>query len=778
MKKVYLSCLLLLIGISNTIAQSGTITGTVTDDKGAPLQYVNVSLEGTAKGSTTNKSGVYQINNVAPGQYSLNFSMIGYVSQKVEVQVTPNQTKTVSPLVLVVDRKELSEIIVTDEKYRYVVNKVSPSLRQRIEIAKLPQNIQIVDNELLQDQQVTSMMEGVIRNVSGVTMMEHWGNFANLRMRGFRLPALRNGINVSDSWGPLSEDMALIERIEFVKGPSGFMLAAGEPGGFYNVVTKKPTDRTIASANLMVGSFDFYRGSVDFGGKLTDDGKLLYRLNGLYQTADSHRGDEDAQRLAIAPALTYNFSNRTSFTAELNYQQAESYLGSAYVFAPAEAGFGSVDRNFRMTDTNYPATDISETAIYLNFQHQFSENWYGTVQLSHLNYNQEGNSAWVNSVSDNGDAFRYISKWDALSLGYYAQAFVNGKVQTGPVSHTILGGFDYTDKEYWADFFESADDTVAFNIFNPTYGRIQAVRFDRSLEVQDRSEDPWDGFTTRAFYLQDQFGFMDDRIRLTLAGRYTHIDTEGKDEDDKVFTPRMGLSVDILPDLTVYGLYDQSFLPQAGTTFDGETFDEENAYNIEGGIKKSFFDGKVRATLGAFFITKENVLVADPENAFFSLQLGEVQSNGIEFDVQGEIIDGLNVVLNYAHTNVEITKDDANPENVGDRVAGHARHMTNGWFTYHFAENSSLSGFGVSLGYQYQIDRSTWDWGADNEALLPDYFRLDGGVFWGNEKLRVQLNVNNILDEYLYSGAPFGNYIYWQSEPGINGRVALTYNIK
>ena len=168
-------------------------------------------------------------------------------------------------------------------------------------------------------------------------------------------------------------------------------------------------------------------------------------------------------------------------------------------------------------------------------------------------------------------------------------AFVNGRVETGPVSHTILGGFDYTNKEYWADFFEGSSDTVAFNIFNPTYDRIQALRFDRSLDVQDRSEDPWNGFITRAFYLQDQFGFLDDRVRLTLAGRFTHIDTRGKQEDDEVFTPRVGLSVDVLPDLTVYGLYDQSFLPQGGASATGETFDPQDAIDIEGGIKKSFF---------------------------------------------------------------------------------------------------------------------------------------------------------------------------------------------
>ena len=41
--------------------------------------------------------------------------------------------------------------------------------------------------------------------------------------------------------GPLTEDMSMVERIEFVKGPAGFMLANGDPSGFYNVVTKKPS---------------------------------------------------------------------------------------------------------------------------------------------------------------------------------------------------------------------------------------------------------------------------------------------------------------------------------------------------------------------------------------------------------------------------------------------------------------------------------------------------------------------------------------------------------
>jgi iron complex outermembrane receptor protein len=94
---------------------------------------------------------------------------------------------------------------------------------------------------------------------------------------------------------------------------------------------------------------------------------------------------------------------------------------------------------------------------------------------------------------------------------------------------------------------------------------------------------------------------------------------------------------------------------------------------------------------------------------------------------------------------------------------------------YDFAETSKLKGFGISLGYQYQVERSSWAWGAENKTDLPDYLRMDGAVSWRNQKFTIRLNVNNILDEYLYSGANYGTYLYWQSEPGINGRLSVAY---
>lgn len=772
--------ILLMIAFFSVIAiyaQSGTITGQVVSKQKVAIANANVAITGTTHGIVTNDSGDYKIENIRPGTYTLKVSYIGYVPQELSITVVSNQTTQVPTIVLVENEERLSEVIVEGKDNKYSERSPSSSLRLKSELVKLPQNIQIINSDLLADQQVTSMMDGVIRNVSGVTMLEHWGHFARVNMRGFRLPAFRNGVNVQDSWGPLSEDINTVDRIEFVKGPAGFMMSAGEPGGFYNVVTKKPTDIPVAQISLSGGSFDYYRGTVDLGGKLTEDGKLLYRFNGMYQTADSHRGNEDAQRYGLAPSFTYDLSNKTSITTELNLQQAESFIGSAYVFAPVADGYGSLDRNFKYTDTNYPVTDIQELTVFTNLKHEFSKNWSFETQFAYLRYDQEGNSTWLWDFENTGDATRYVGIWDALSLGKYFQTYLYGNFNTLGITHNVLAGFDYSQKEYWADWSQNIviDVNQPFNIYNPIYGNTETPVFDRSQKVRDRANAYNTGFTVRAFYAQDEIGFLRNKIRLTLAARHTELVTIGKSESDKKFTPRVGLSADILPSLTAYALYDQSFLGQTGASKSGDIFDPVEAKDIEGGIKKSFFNNRLKASLGVYQITKENVLVTDPEDNNFSVQLGEIQSKGIEFDMQGEITPELNIVLNYANTNVEITKD-TNPLNIGQKVSGYAKHTTNGWLYYNFATTSRLKGFGASLGYQYQVDRSTWSWGADNQSDLPDYFRLDGGLSWQNNKMRVQLNVNNILDEYLYSGATYSNYLYWQSEPGINGRITVTYN--
>ncbi|WP_073096445.1 TonB-dependent receptor [Leeuwenhoekiella marinoflava] len=766
------SILMLLILLQTAVfaQQSHTITGNVLDANGNALSNANVYLEDTNYGTSVNATGFYKLSNIQPGTYTLIISEMGYKTfRKANISVNGDLTFNVELQETV---SALDDVLISGHgKTEYVERNPSESLRLQQEINKIPQNIQVISSDLLEDQQVISIMENVTRNVSGAQMIEHWGNFARINMRGFRIPPFRNGQNVLSTWGPLAEDMALVEKIEVVKGPAAFMLSSGEPGGLYNVVTKKPTGLSGGNVGLTMGSYNTLRATLDVQGKLSDDNKLQYRFVGAGTTQEAHRAFEEQNRYTFAPSVKYLIDDKTSVTAQYTYQYNKTRLiGSAYVFAPSE--YASLDRDFTLSDPKLGPAIMKEHYGLINFEHQLDPNWTVNAQLAYLNYQHSGSSLWLDGtfgVQENGDLIRTISIWDAKEEKKLGQVFVNGKANTGAVSHKVLGGLDFGKNEYIADWSQAINiDTEEnpFNIYNPQPLAVAPV-FDRSVPLTQRTA----GFISSqylAYYVQDELGFFNDDLRLTLAGRYTEMKTNsyGSTSTDKVFTPRVAASYSILDNLSAYAMYDQSFLPTQGANANGNAFDPVTAEDIEGGIKYEFGDGKWNATAGYFNIQKDKILVPGPDPNY-SIQIdSDVTSKGFEFDLRGEILNGLGVVLNYANTNVE----DAD----GNKVVGFSKHITNGWLNYKFQE-SKLHGFGVSLGYQYLVDRSTWAWGSDGETDLPDYFRMDGALSWENNKFRVALNINNLLNEYLYSGADYGSYLYWQSEPGRNFRVSLNY---
>ncbi|CCH55344.1 TonB-dependent siderophore receptor [Fibrisoma limi BUZ 3] len=787
----YRSLLTILIALSfwvtvipSLLAQTSTtgiIIGKVNDHNGQPLPQVNVRLSGTQFGTLTNEQGTYQLNNVPAGTYTLIISRMGHGRSQQSITVRANETTEAANLMLNESAQNLDEVTV-EGKNPYKADLPSYSLRVKTPLIELPQNVQVVNRQLLADQQIFDMLEGVSRNISGVTKQEHWDNYARLNMRGSRIAPFRNGMNVQSTWGPLAEDMSMVERIEFVKGPAGFMMANGEPSGFYNVVTKKPTGITKGEATMTMGSFDTYRATVDLDGKLKQDGSLLYRLNLMGQAKGSFREFEYNNRYTIAPVLKYKLSEQTSITAEYTYQFSQmSAIGSAYLFA--KNGFERLPFNATTASANLDPTNINDHSSFVILEHQISPNWKLTGQLAYFNYKQIGSSLWADSAKANGDLYRNVSIWDASNEGKFGQLFINGDVTTGPVTHRILAGLDLGNKKYIADWNQSFplyDSTTVFNIYQPNYYLPANLlpRFNRSTSLRYRAGVNVLSQSYAGIYVQDELRFWQDRIRLTLAGRLTSAkDSQyGSGTDETVFTPRVGISGSINKQTSVYALYDQAFVPQSGVDARGNAFRPITGDNLEAGLKREWAGGRWQSTLSVYQITKNNVLTADPGNPNFSVQLGQTRTSGVEFDLQGELLPGLSLVANYAYTDSKITKD-TRSENVGQYVPGFAKHVTNAWLSYRLRKGA-LQGVGVSLGYQGQLERFGWFVDpTSNKSNLPDYFRADGAVSWQNNRVSLALNVNNILNAYLYSGAPYpySGYYYWQAEAPRNFRLSMAY---
>ena len=789
MKKIYLTLCFTMFCIYS-FAQTGSIKGQITSSDGKPAQQVSVGVKGYKLGAISGEDGNFTIQKVKPGTYTVLASYVGLETLEQTVEVVDGQEARVN-FSLKETANELQEVVIKNTS-QYKANEVSSSLRLMTPIQETPQNIQVVTSKALSDQQVISMSDGLIRNVSGAVRLEHWGDlYTNITMRGSQIQAFRNGFNVvGSSWGPLTEDMSFVDHIEFVKGPAGFMLANGDPSGLYNVVTKKPTGQTKGEASVTAGSYGLYRATLDLDGKLSKNGKLLYRLNVAAQNKDSHRKYEYNDRYSIAPVISYQITEKTKLTAEYTMQYAKmSNVGSYYVFSPK--GYAVTPRNFTIMAPGLDPTKIKDQSAFLNLQHQLNANWKITVQAAYFNYSQRGASLWPRTVNPDGTMIRYVGNWDAKSEMKLGQAFVNGDVTTGGIRHRILGGIDYGNKDYLADWGQSHDlDTTGaeFNPASPYYGvPVNGYpAFDRSQSLKTRAVAAG-GLMDQKYtgiYAQDELAFLDNKIRLTLAGRFTNVSMSsygGAPQKANHFSPRVGLSASIDKQTSVYALYDQAFLPQSGRLASGDV-KPITGNNTEFGIKKDWADGSWNTTVSFYRIMKNNELTADPNSAptaGLSVVLGQKRAQGIEFDLRGTILPGLNLVANYAYTDSKVTKVTEGVTSItkGDIVPGFSKHTVNSWLTYKI-QKGALKGIGVSGGFTYLVDRAMTNWSRTNTASnLPDYFKLDGGLFWEKSKIRVTANVFNVLDKYLYSGGYYSylNSYYWQTEAPRNYRVSISY---
>ena len=102
-----------LLVASPVAAQTGTVTGTITDaSNGAGVQSVQVYLVDSALGTLSNANGRFLILNVPAGSYTLRAERLGYATQDIQVNVSAGGT-VAQNFQLESEALGLDEIVVT-----------------------------------------------------------------------------------------------------------------------------------------------------------------------------------------------------------------------------------------------------------------------------------------------------------------------------------------------------------------------------------------------------------------------------------------------------------------------------------------------------------------------------------------------------------------------------------------------------------------------------------------------------------------------------------------
>ncbi|MEH2463052.1 TonB-dependent siderophore receptor [Nostoc sp.] len=531
------------------------------------------------------------------------------------------------------------ELVVTGEQDGYNAPNATTATRTDTPLRDIPQSIQVIPQEVIKDQQITRIADAA-RNVSGVTEAVGFGNGnQGYTIRGFGGGNLINGFK--DNFGFFSTT-ANIERVEVLKGPASVLYGQFEPGGVVNYVTKQPLSDPYYAAEFIAGSFNFYRGSIDFSGPLTTDKKLLYRLNVAYENSGSYRDFLDYDVFFVSPVITYKPSKNTTLTFEYEYGKRRGGFDRGFTPNNPVLLTLPISRNLGEPNSVY---DVDYNSGTLTLDHRFSDSLQVRSGLFVRSSFANTNFANLGDVGADGRSLDRVIQEDKnrRDEDYSWQTDLIGKFNTGTIAHQLLLGLELSRSTNINPTFVS--DIAPIDIFNPVYGARPTNRIRQS---DDSKTD------TLGIYLQDQVTLLSN-LKLLVGGRYDFVDsnstsisvdgiTTKSEFNDGAFSPRAGLVYQPIEPISLYASFSTSFVPNNSRTASGEALEPSRGTQYEVGIKSELFDRRLSVTLAAYDITKTNILTTDPNNILYSIAVGEVKSRGIELDIAGEILPGWKII--------------------------------------------------------------------------------------------------------------------------------------
>lgn len=635
----------------------------------------------------------------------------------------------------------------------------------------VPLTLQVIPREVIEDRQITQLTE-LADNVAGVEPYSGYGGLPSndYYIRGFNAgETFRNGFRDFTFISP--RDPANVERVEFLRGPASVLYGGGfNLSGAVNTVTERPLANPQYEISGTVGNYGFYRPTLDFTGPLTDSGNLLYRLNLAYTNADSFRDFNESESVFVAPVLTWNIGPQTTLTTEFEYQNYDYVFdrgfpsGEIFLDLPRDRFLFEPDLNRAQFDSHY---------FGYNFEHEFNEQWKIRQGFGGLIVNGETEAAVITNFSDpfveaDGRTLeREAQRSDELQENFSVQTEVIGEFNTGSIEHNVLFGVEYARFKFAYDFFSASLGSI--DIFDPEYGD----------QPGDYSPFFFEEYGTRnvGLYLQDLIYLTPDLIVLA-GGRLDFTDSFYRDRlndatyserSDTAFSPRLGLVYQPSDDTSLYFNWANAFTPNifGGATRAGEAFEPERGEQFEIGIKQEFSD-RISANLALYHLTRTNVATPDPQDPNFSIQTGEQTSRGIELDVTGEVLPGLNMIATYALTDAFVSEDNDIPE--GDRLSGVPEHTASLWTTYEI-QSGDLQGLGFGLGFVYVDEREARL--PNTGVTLPSYFRTDASLFYERDSWRTAVNIKNLFSVEYFNTQGF--FITPQAPLTVLANVAVEF---
>ncbi|MDG5491737.1 DUF5686 and carboxypeptidase regulatory-like domain-containing protein [Psychroserpens sp. SPM9] len=485
------------------------ITGTVTDSNNQPLPFVNIYIENTYIGTTSNEEGNYELNIKQAKNYTVVFQFLGYKTVKKEVEITsfPFTLDTV----MVDEEISLNEVVINSEE-----NPADKIIREAI--AKRKENL-----EKIKSYKADFYSRGLIRikDAPEKIMGTEIGDL------GGGLDSTRSGVIY------LSETISKLEFLRPNKLKEKILASkvSGDDNGFsfnnaidveYNLYEK-----TIELGNLIISpiannAFGYYRYKLE-GVFYDDRGNLINKIK------VTPRRENDP----VYEGLIYIVEDQwTIYAAELDITGVQARIPAVdkiritqnYSFSEQDAIWAKISQNI---DFKYGIFGIKGdgrfTAVYSNYEFNagLTPNDFSREIVSFANEANKKDSIFWKSVRPvpltEEEITDYIKK-DSIQVVRESKTYqdsvdtVKNKFKLGD----IFGGYTYTNSyENWSVGVTSPIQAISFNTVQGWNANVGA--FYR------KSYDDYKRYISISGNIN--YGFSEDRLRGSVSATYKFNDT-------------------------------------------------------------------------------------------------------------------------------------------------------------------------------------------------------------------------------------------------------------
>ncbi|MDY7532073.1 TonB-dependent siderophore receptor [Pseudomonas sp. Bout1] len=648
----------------------------------------------------------------------------------------------------------------TEATGSYTTDSSSSSTRLNLTQKETPQSVTVITRQRLDDQKLTNLTE-VLEATPGITVLRVGVGAENdtYWSRGFQINNFEiDGVPTSSRLDNNTQNTAMYDRVEVVRGATGLISGSGTPSATINLIRKRPTAEAQASITGEAGSWDRYGTGFDVSGPLNDSGNIRGRLVVDYKKQNSWVDRVKTDSQLVYGISEFDLSDATMLTAGFSYINNQ-------VNDPLRTGFQMFYSNGNRTDFSRSANsapdwaynDRKQTNVFTSIEHQFNNGWSGKVEVSHTQNEFDELINYMNGDIDQATgagAYLYPNRWSGTPRQNNLDAYLTGPFNLFGREHELIAGvtmsqYDENTPSHggWFGPWTGYDGTVP-NIYN--WNGSGANRPDTTTVGKTRIEE-----NQYAAYLTSRFHVTDDTA-VILGGRVTDWkrsnevisytdasqNSESKETRNGIFLPYAGIVYDLSSTWSLYASYTKIFNPQTYGIKDdnNKPLDPQEGTGYEVGIKGSFNEDRLNASLALFKIDQDNLPVYVRAPDIYRAEQGTT-TKGVELELNGELSEGWQASAGYAYS-VSTNADD---ERI---VTTSPRHSLKTFTTYRLPGvlDKVTVGGGVNWQSKTGMDLHTFEQGS--YALTNLMARYDI-----SKNLSATLNVNNVFDRSYYAYA-------------------------